>query len=481
MAMNEESRGPMAWHAVLAGAAAGGMGWGIRGQYGHETGAMMAGLLVALAVCRVLATGMDPRVVARAVAWCAIATGIGGSMTYGQTVGLTHDPTQVGRWPVLAWGMLGLAIKGGIWTGFGATFLGMGLGGVRYRARDLAMAWAGLLGLCALGIWLFNEPFDPARRVLPRIYFSADWRWLPDAALKPRREVWGGLMLALAGLMAWTGWVRRDGMAWRLGLWGVAGGAIGFPLGQSIQAFHAWNLPLFADGLGARVASVTNWWNFMETTFGATWGGMVGWGLWRMRGCFAALKPEPPGESMGVGDAIPGWAEGAALTLHLVLMVAEEFTDARWASEAYDFGMLLAFLPLACVAGGRRWAWWVMFPVILVPVAGKTFRNMVVEGGMMGPAAGALVLLALPLVASAGMGEWLRHKAEAPGARAGSWLGTGLLFVASLYFGLNFAFFGFPWPWATWTARTPNALVFAGCLGVLAWIARRRDGRDAPG
>ncbi len=27
---------------------AGGMGWGIRGQYGHETGAMLAGRLVAL-------------------------------------------------------------------------------------------------------------------------------------------------------------------------------------------------------------------------------------------------------------------------------------------------------------------------------------------------------------------------------------------------------------------------------------------------
>ena len=29
-------------------AAAGGLGWGIRGQYGHETGAMIAGVLVGL-------------------------------------------------------------------------------------------------------------------------------------------------------------------------------------------------------------------------------------------------------------------------------------------------------------------------------------------------------------------------------------------------------------------------------------------------
>ena len=32
-------------------ALAGGMGWGIRGQYGHETGAMIAGVLVSLTVC----------------------------------------------------------------------------------------------------------------------------------------------------------------------------------------------------------------------------------------------------------------------------------------------------------------------------------------------------------------------------------------------------------------------------------------------
>jgi hypothetical protein len=29
---------------------------------------------------------------------------------------------------------------------------------------------------------------------------------------------------------------------------------------------------------------------------------------------------------------------------------------------------------------------------------------------------------------------------------------------------LNFAMFRFPWPWDTWTARTPNALFFTVCL-----------------
>ena len=37
---------PPLWLAMLATSMAGGMGWGIRGQYGHETGAMIAGALV---------------------------------------------------------------------------------------------------------------------------------------------------------------------------------------------------------------------------------------------------------------------------------------------------------------------------------------------------------------------------------------------------------------------------------------------------
>ena len=157
-------------------------------------------------------------------------------MTYGQTVGLTHDPVHVGRWAVLGWGMLGLAIKGGIWTGFGATFLGMGLGGTRYRAREVAVAWLALMGLCALGIWIFNEPFDPARRVLPQVYFSADWRWLPEATLKPRREVWGGLLMALAGLLAWVG-------RW----WG--------PPGQLLLLRRLLLLPVAAVGFSGAAAS----------------------------------------------------------------------------------------------------------------------------------------------------------------------------------------------------------------------------------
>src|SRR5690606_17895839 len=128
---------------------------------------------------------------------------------------------------------------------------------------------------------------DPATHVLPRWYFSANWAFLPNAELKPRPEVWGGLALPLAAGTIYAGIFRRDALAWRLALWGMLGGAIGFPLGQCIQSMHAWNPEWFQNGFGHAINGI-NWWNFMETTFGATWGATLALGLWlhreRMKG-----------------------------------------------------------------------------------------------------------------------------------------------------------------------------------------------------
>ena len=56
------------WQPVIFSALAGGMGWGIRGQYGHETGAMIAGSLVSLTVCFILCRHAQSLSLARAIA-----------------------------------------------------------------------------------------------------------------------------------------------------------------------------------------------------------------------------------------------------------------------------------------------------------------------------------------------------------------------------------------------------------------------------
>ena len=82
------------------------MGWGIRGQYGHETGAMIAGLLVSLVLVFLFCPKAALLPAARAVAFGTIAIGLGGSMTYGQTIGLTQNPGLIGNWEAWRWGML---------------------------------------------------------------------------------------------------------------------------------------------------------------------------------------------------------------------------------------------------------------------------------------------------------------------------------------------------------------------------------------
>lgn len=461
-----------AWQPMLFGALAGGMAWGIRGQYGHETGAMMAGLAVGLVMSLIFCPTGNVRQIARAVAWCSVAMGLGGSMTYGQTVGLTHDAELVGNWSALRWGMLGLAIKGGLWIGFGGVFLSMGLSGVRYRVGELLLVWLGVLGLCALGIWLFNEPFDPANRVLPKLYFSDSWEWEPNTTLKPRREVWGGFLLGLAGLLAYLGVKRRDGLAWRLGLWGVLGGAIGFPLGQCLQAYHAWNLDFFRSPGWAQIDKVINWWNFMETTFGAVMGATLGLGLWLNRRRIGSEQGEVP-------STIPPLFEWLLIVVHCGLLLGTEFFSVKWIDLLYDFGPMLGFIPFVAIAGGRWSPWLVMLPITALPIAGKTLRELVYKQHAMEPVVGWLIYLGLPLAACLAMTvSFARRDEKLTDAR--QFLQPVLLLTTWLYFGLNYAFFDFPWPWAQWTARTPNGIIYTLCAMGLTWLAMRNRTSSSP-
>ena len=129
--LNPSRVGPVL--TMLLAGMAGGMAWGIRGQYGHQTGAMIAGVLVGFTVIVLLGRHLSSLTAARSVAMFALGVSVGGSMTYGQTVGLTHDGVFVGNNEAYQWGMLGLAIKGGVWISFGAAMFGMTLSGKQYR------------------------------------------------------------------------------------------------------------------------------------------------------------------------------------------------------------------------------------------------------------------------------------------------------------------------------------------------------------
>jgi len=456
------------WQPVLFAALAGGMGWGIRGQYGHETGAMVPGLLVSLTLVFLLCRGASLLNVARAAAWGTVAMGIGGSMTYGQTVGLTHDSALVGNWAALRWGMFGLSIKGGLWIGFGGLFLGMGLGGIRYRSRELLLVMFGALVAYFVGVFLLNSPFDPANKLLPSIYFSDDWYWEPGTDLKPRPECWGGLLFALATILVYARWWRKDRLAFRVTLWGILGGALGFPLGQSLQAFHAWNPEIFDQGFWTQLDPFMNWWNMMETTFGAIMGATLGLGLWLNRRLIQA--PADVAEAY-----LPSGMEWILLAVHLVLLVAVEFMAIPAVDAVYDLGLIMAIIPIVAVAGGRWWPYLVVFPITMLPIAGKTVRQLVYREEAIGPTMGWLVYVIIPLLFAIIVAVWFAR--QKPTIQKGrDFARFALLVNAWIYFLINYAFFRFPWPWADWTGRTPNGIIFTVCvvgLTIAAVFGRR--------
>jgi hypothetical protein len=448
------------WPTVICASLAGGMGWGIRGQYGHETGAMIAGVLVCLVIALTLCRNANALAVARAVALGTIAMGFGGTETYGQTVGLTHDAELIGNWDALRWGMLGLAIKGSVWIGFCGLFLGMGLGGTRYTAIELLVVMLGGLLAYKLGVSLLNSPYDPANKQLPALYFSATWDWFPNKAdPKPRFEAWGGIWFAFLFVMMYTRVLRKDALGWRLGLWGVLGGALGFPLGQCIQAYHSWNVESFNG-----VWKILNYWNFMETTFGLTMGAMLGLGAWLHRSRIRLIEYERD-------DYMTLPWEWALVIAHCTLLVLSEFIIPYPIIEyVYDLGLVMGVIPMMAIAGGRLWPYFAIFPVTLMPIAAKTIRNLVYENHAIPEVPGWLLYMVLPMAVSLAAVAWYKFKGGR-GQSSSAFTGGALLICAWTYFLLNYAFFRFPWPWQTWTGRTPNAIVFTICLAGLTWLS----------
>jgi hypothetical protein len=69
------------------------------------------------------------------------------------------------------------------------------------------------------------------------------------------------------------------------------------------------------------------------------------------------------------------------------------------------------------------------------------------------------------------------------GEKALTFAQEGLLLATWFYFAENFVFFRFPWPWTTWTYRTPSAIIFTVCALSLSAAAlmygRRPSGINA--
>lgn len=243
------------------------LGWGLRGYIGGGPfGAMIPGAFVALSIAMLL--NISVKATSVLVVFAAVGIGIGGEMTYGQTLGFLRNPDTV--W----WGTLGTTVKGSVWGLLGGVILAMGFLYRKLSRQTILIAWLLMLAGMYLGFKLVNQPMV--------IYFSDP--------VKPRPESWTALLFGAITLLLYlkTKLTKSDyTLISLLAIGGFVSGGLGFGLGG------------FWMVLGNRLPHdviFNSWWKAMEFTFGMLLGAGLGLVVWLRRKDIEALQLDSSSE-----------------------------------------------------------------------------------------------------------------------------------------------------------------------------------------
>jgi len=209
------------WSLLLAALSLS-IGWGIRGNYGHETGAMLPGALTAIAVC--LLSGREDwrQRVCQFGLFGMLGWAFGGSMSYMQVVGFAqsgHAPTQL-------FGFVGLFVIGFLWAALGGA--GTALPAVMDKQR-LNDVFHPLLGLLSIWVGLRIALFPIMGLV--QDYLERDGMPGPmqrqELGLYWLDSDWFTVLIILGGVLMFDLENRRYEKLPRLLLFSAIGGAIG--------------------------------------------------------------------------------------------------------------------------------------------------------------------------------------------------------------------------------------------------------------
>lgn len=230
--------------------------WGMRGTtIGGEKGAMLPGALIGLliAVFSNILIVREHFYIFSALG--AVSMYFGGSMTYGETLGLSMDTKPAEN---MKKGLLGVFIKGFLWFGtFGAIF-STGINAVCYQYSVLEMAIIFPLAfIVSLGFYfLFNKPLKKGKEH-PAIYFS-----------KTRKECWGALLGVYMVLLVFA-IIKFNLLTIIFSVCCALFGGVGWLLGQLLQIYsihYANPAKLFGKFL-SRSNNVDSW-KIMECVLG---------------------------------------------------------------------------------------------------------------------------------------------------------------------------------------------------------------------
>ncbi|MBI3470452.1 MAG: hypothetical protein HY013_03740, partial [Candidatus Solibacter usitatus] len=278
----------VAWPFLLLTGLSMSVGWGVRGQFGHEYGAALAGALGAMAVA--LLSGREDwrRRVAYFAMFGAIGWSFGGSMSYMKVVAFAHSPDPA----TVLYGFANLFVIGFLWAAPGGAgtalpaylsredltecFIPMSAVFASWLARDMlvdafreplrGMGFAQGLGitlpiLSVLIVTAVRRKVDLGSSLV--LHLGLGW-WAGFLVLvrlfglhmsPPREDGWAGCVGLVAGLLLFCRRRRLAGVALTALATGSLGG-VGFALGQAFKVIN------ISTGLR------TNWHSVMEQTQG---------------------------------------------------------------------------------------------------------------------------------------------------------------------------------------------------------------------
>jgi len=344
------------------------VGWGFRGDYGHEAGAMVPGALLGLSIC--LVSGRpDWWRRSSIMAMCgAIGWAFGGQMSYGRITGYTASSSL----PDVVYGYACLFVIGGLWAGIGSALLALSVTKPRsYLERfagPLVVLWVtwlimDLSGLTAWMVdnWYLNDTDWVAALsalvvaciyalAVPRsrtacgliIVLAVGW-WVGYALLTgllglhmtpPRSDNWSGCVGLFTALVIYL-MRQNDRATLKLALYGFLIGGVGFALGDFVNMLGRaqWGPIRHYQALQG-----LDYWKWMEQLFGLIMGLGIGLAFLRyVRPKLASAeededggKPRPYAKGEGRLNIV------ALLFLLLVMMWSNLFKNVRnWAKGGH--------------------------------------------------------------------------------------------------------------------------------------------------
>jgi hypothetical protein len=331
------------------------IGWGIRGNFGHEYGAMIPGALAALAAVALAGREDWWRRAPYFAMLGALGWSFGGSISYMWVISYTHS----GHLPSQIYGFACLFLIGFLWGALGGA--GTALPAALDRDR-LASLFPPMLAVFAAW-WLEDlivpriDPVASQWRHLGWLYwYDSDWiagllaivAVVALAAFR-RRFTWGSSLILHLAIGWWAGFLfmiimndggiefrmtppRGDNWAGILGMTGglfvfcwrerlqavtyaalVAGiwGGIGFTVATFLKLAEMKYVPIAMSELFGAGAWQTNWHSVLEQTYGLINGIGIGVVMFRLAGCLPETKDKP---------RTGRWTEGVAVAFILLLV-----------------------------------------------------------------------------------------------------------------------------------------------------------------